>query len=382
MRGIAEERHSAVHPPGIREDVVHVASLHVLRLGALQTLENRGAPAGEPVHEHGAVVGPALALGELVVAPGWNVEEGVVLLLTRADVGGDEVLLRAEEHLIARAFDVRVHSCPVRGGVIANGGVNRVSGVSQRRILRVLVTHLRPHLGPDAVRADEHVPFISGAVGEGGDHLVPDVFVLLHDGLHHDVFLADGVAKDVEEVVPRDDEGERETVVVARLAGVEPVEPVPEDAVEEAVDAVAGDCGFLPHLLQHVGRDGIERALRVALELDGASEELVLLHLLEHLDLHAAALQGERGDESGDASAGDEDGGEIVPGRLLLEDSADAVFSHGGGELEDLGARRPGADRRADGCGLGLGPERVTASELARDGARGGGGRGGHDVQR
>ena len=129
MRGIAEERHSAVHPPGIREDVEHVASLHVLRLGALQTLENRGAPAGEAVHEHGAVVGPALALGELVVAPGWNVEEGVVLLLTRADVGGDEVLLRAEEHLVARAVDVRVLRLAVRGGVIANRGVHRVSGV-------------------------------------------------------------------------------------------------------------------------------------------------------------------------------------------------------------------------------------------------------------
>ena len=121
--------------------------------------------------------------------------------------------------------------------------------------------------------------------------------------------------------------------------------------------------------------------MRVALELDGPAEELVLFDLLEDLDLHAAALHGERGDQAGDAAARHEHLGEIIPGRLLLEDAPDAIFAHGdGGEhrslVAGLRARRLGANGRAGLLRAGLRAERVGAAELASHGL--GAGRGGH----
>ena len=49
VSGIAEKRDAPVNPTGIRQDVVDVAALHILRLGALQPLDHRGAPVTEPV---------------------------------------------------------------------------------------------------------------------------------------------------------------------------------------------------------------------------------------------------------------------------------------------------------------------------------------------
>ena len=168
------------------------------------------------------------ALRELVVAARGDVQEGVVLLLTLTDVRGHEVLLRAEEHLVPRALNVGMHGLPVRSRVIADCGVHGVPSVRKRRILGILVAHLRAHLGPDAVGTHEHVPFERLAGGQRGAYFISHVFVLLHHGFHHDVLFAHRVAEDVEEVVARDDECQRQAVVVARLARVEPVEPVAE----------------------------------------------------------------------------------------------------------------------------------------------------------
>mmetsp|Transcript_36256 Transcript_36256/g.90471 ORF Transcript_36256/g.90471 Transcript_36256/m.90471 type:complete len:211 (+) Transcript_36256:1425-2057(+) len=133
---------------------------------------------------------------------------------------------------------------------------------------------------------------------------------------HHNAVRTHGIAEDVEQVIARNDEREWESILVARLAGIEAVEPFAEHAVEKAVDAVTGD-GALGHdLLSDVGRDGVERSLRVALQLDGTPKELVLLHLLEHLDLHPLALQRQRGDEPGDASASNQHLGQIVARHL------------------------------------------------------------------
>ena len=121
-----------------------------------------------------------------------------------------------------------MHGLPVRSRIIADCGVHRIPCVRQRRVLGILVAHLRAHLGPDAVGAHEHVPFERLARGQRGAYFISDVFVLLHHGFHHDVLLAHRVAEDVEEVVARDDEGQGQAVVVARLSCVEPVEPVAE----------------------------------------------------------------------------------------------------------------------------------------------------------
>ena len=190
MRGIAEQRHATVHPARIRDDVVHVTTLHVLGSRALEALHHSRGPALEAVDEHLAIVFPLFALGKLIVTTRGHLQEGVILLFSVSDVRRDEVLLRSEEYLVANLVRIGVFGFSVRLRVLAHRRVHGVSGVCERRVLRIASAHLRAKLGSNAVGADQHVSGEFSAIRERRHHLVAAVLVLFHHRAHLNVFLA------------------------------------------------------------------------------------------------------------------------------------------------------------------------------------------------